>query len=100
MYEEIKETNIVGNSKGMGSFSENLVSYSMMLVGYLTAKYFEERTIRRMITKVTKDNQVKYAALFNDANAVLGIDSTDAFTGAIPGLRGSDGNDSRLYRPL
>lgn len=31
-----------------------------------------------MITKVTKDNQVKYTALFNDANKVLNISQDDA----------------------
>lgn len=31
-----------------------------------------------MITKVTKDNHTQYTALFNDANKVLNINSTDA----------------------
>ena len=45
LYEEVKKKNIIGNSKNMESFSESLVSYSMMLVGYLTAKYFEENDL-------------------------------------------------------
>lgn len=45
LYEEVKKNNIIGNSKNMSSFSENLISYSMLLVGYLTAKYFEEHNL-------------------------------------------------------
>ena len=41
LYEKVKPISIIGNTNNMDSFSENLVSYSMLLVGYLTALYFD-----------------------------------------------------------
>ena len=45
LYESMKKENIIGNSQKIGSFSENLVSYSMMLTGYMTAKYFHDHNL-------------------------------------------------------
>ena len=42
LYEGIKEHNIINNLINLSGFSEQLVSYSMMLVGYLSAMYFYE----------------------------------------------------------
>ena len=45
LYEEIKQENIIGHHQKMNSFSENLVSYSMMFTGYMTAKYFSDNKL-------------------------------------------------------
>ena len=45
LYEEIKQENIIGHYQKMNSFSENLVSYSMMFTGYMTAKYFSDNKL-------------------------------------------------------
>lgn len=45
LYESMKKENIIGNSQKIGSFSENLVSYSMMLTGYMTSKYFHDQNL-------------------------------------------------------
>ncbi|MBR3660624.1 MAG: RNB domain-containing ribonuclease [Bacilli bacterium] len=44
-YEEIKIKNLVLNDDKISSFSERLVSYSMVLTGYMTAKYMKEHDL-------------------------------------------------------
>ena len=42
-YEELKIRNFVLDEQKISSFSERLVSYSMVLTGYMTAKYMKEK---------------------------------------------------------
>ena len=44
-YEEIKLKNLVLSDDKISSFSERLVSYSMVLTGYMTAKYMKEHDL-------------------------------------------------------
>ena len=45
VYEEFKRSNVIGYRQKMNSFSENLICYSMLAVGYLTAKYFNNHKL-------------------------------------------------------
>lgn len=45
VYEEIKRENIIGHSQKIKSFSESLVSYSMILTGYIVAMYFHDNNL-------------------------------------------------------
>ena len=47
VYEEFK-TGIVGSKQKSSSFSENLICYSMIVTGYMTAKYFSEHDLPYM----------------------------------------------------
>jgi len=45
IYETVKPSSAVGYAPKMGSFSENLVAYSMILTGHYMAKYFYEHNL-------------------------------------------------------
>ena len=44
-YEEIKDKKLILEEEKISSFSERLITYSMVLTGYMTAKYMNEREL-------------------------------------------------------